>query len=95
MFLVSSSFHTYSTVRRLSPVLRMLDHSAIVVGLGVTATTDMAVATLDFRNVPWQCAVDSIGVALVLLLWPLVVLYILFEWSTASLGLGIAGLLCC
>ncbi len=30
-----------------------------------------------------------------LLLWPLVVLHILFERGTASLGFGVAGLLCC
>jgi len=68
-FAVSTAFHTGGTVRWLSPILRMFDHGAIDVALAVACTTDASVVTLDFKGVPWQTAVDSLGVALVILLF--------------------------
>jgi len=67
VFFVSTGFHTLGTVRWLAPIMRMFDHGAIDVALAVACTTDMAVVTLDFDDVPWQTAVDSIGVAVVIL----------------------------
>ena len=66
-FAVSTCYHTLGTVRWLAPVTRMLDHGAIDLALAVACTTDVAVVTLDFDDVPWQTAVDAAGVALVIL----------------------------
>ena len=62
-FGVSVLYHTLGTVRSLSPFMRMLDHSAIYVSLAAATTTDLAVVTLDFKEVPWQCSWDSVIVA--------------------------------
>tara|TARA_Y100000389_G_scaffold32168_1_gene27343 strand:- start:244 stop:1350 length:1107 start_codon:yes stop_codon:yes gene_type:complete len=66
-FGVSVMYHTLGTVRHLAPVMRMLDHSSIYVSLAVTTTCDLAVVTLDFLDVPWQCSWDSVFVAAILL----------------------------
>jgi predicted membrane channel-forming protein YqfA (hemolysin III family) len=66
-FAVSTSFHTLGTVRWLSPVMRLFDHGAIDIALAMASTTDMAVVTLDFNDVPWQTTADSIGVAAAIL----------------------------
>ena len=66
-FFVSTGYHTFGTVRWLAPIMRMFDHGAIDVAMAVACTTDMSVVTLDFDDVPWQTAVDSIGVAVVIL----------------------------
>ncbi len=66
-FGVSVMYHTLGTVRHLAPVMRMLDHSAIYVSLAVATTCDLAVVTLDFLDVPWQCSWDSVFVAIILL----------------------------
>ena len=64
-FAVSTSFHTLGTVRWLAPVMRMFDHGVIDVALAVASTTDMAVVTKDFYDVPWQTIADSCGCAVV------------------------------
>lgn len=64
---VSTTYHTLSGVRALSPYVRTLDHGAIYLSLGVATTTDAALATLGFDNVPWQTAADGALVAGVLL----------------------------
>tara|TARA_Y100000748_G_scaffold153974_1_gene128781 strand:+ start:120 stop:1277 length:1158 start_codon:yes stop_codon:yes gene_type:complete len=64
---VSTAYHTLSTVRELSPWVRMGDHGAIYISLGVATTTDAAIATLNFEDVPWQCMLDGALVAAVLL----------------------------
>lgn len=66
-FAVSTSFHTLGTVRWLSPIMRMFDHGAIDIALAVASTTDMAVVTLNFHDVPWQTVADSSGVAVAIL----------------------------
>ena len=68
-FGVSTAFHAGSPVRRWAALLRMFDHGAIDVALGVAAVADASVVTLDFRDVPWQAMVDAIGVAVVILLF--------------------------
>jgi predicted membrane channel-forming protein YqfA (hemolysin III family) len=66
-FAVSTGYHTLGTTRWLAPIARLFDHGAIDVALAVACTTDASVVTLDFHDVPWQAAVDSSGVALVIL----------------------------
>lgn len=68
-FTVSTGYHTLGTVRWLAPIMRLFDHGAIDVALAVACTTDTAVVTLNFRNVPWQTTMDAIFVAVVILLF--------------------------
>lgn len=67
VFAVSTTYHTYGSVRWLSPALRMLDHASIYVSLGVATMADTALVTLDFHRVPWQTTIDGILVATVLI----------------------------
>ena len=66
-FAVSTGFHTLGTVRHLAPVMRMFDHGAIDLALAVACTTDTAIVTLNFADVPWQTVADASGVAAVIL----------------------------
>ena len=59
-FATSSLFHVFSSVRWLSPGFRLADHSSILLALGLTAVADVALTTLDFRNVPWQTIADPL-----------------------------------
>lgn len=92
-FLVSTAFHTGGTVRWLAPILRTFDHGAIDVALAVACTTDASVVTLDFKNVPWQTTLDSIGVATVILAFFLYRRLVLpasdteISWGDCRLGL--------
>lgn len=92
-FAVSTGFHTLGTVRWMSPVMRMFDHGAIDVALAVASTTDAAVVTLNFHDVPWQTVADSIGVAVVILCFFMYRRYVLppedteVAWGDCRLGL--------
>ena len=92
-FAVSTAFHTGGTVRWLAPILRMFDHGAIDVALAVACTTDTSVVTLDFKNVPWQTALDSSGMALVILVFFMYRRSVLpasdteISWGDCALGL--------
>ena len=66
-FAVSTGFHTLGTVRWLAPLMRLFDHGAIDLALAVACTTDTAVVTVHFADVPWQTVGDAIGVAVVIL----------------------------
>ncbi|MBE36474.1 MAG: hypothetical protein CMI16_13110 [Opitutaceae bacterium] len=68
-FLVSTSYHTLGTIGEMMPLLRTLDHASIYVALSCAAVTDTAVVTIDFLRVPWQTAVDVVGVATLLILF--------------------------
>ena len=67
VFAVSTTYHTLGTVRKLSPFLRLFDHAAIYVSLGIATSTDASIATLEFEDVPWQTICDAALVAAVLL----------------------------
>jgi hypothetical protein len=69
VFAVSTIYHTYCPVRWLSPIVRVFDHGAIYISLGVATTADAALATLDFEGVPWQGVVDGALVAFALLVF--------------------------
>lgn len=92
-FAVSTGFHTLGTVRWMSPIMRMFDHGAIDVALAVASTTDTAVVTLNFHDVPWQTIADSIGVAAVIMCFFLYRRYVLppedteVAWGDCRLGL--------
>lgn len=93
VFLVSTGFHTLGTVRMLAPMMRMFDHGAIDIGLAVASVTDMAIVTLDFKDVPWQTIVDAVGVAVVIMLFFLYRRLVLkredteIAWGSCRLGL--------
>ena len=57
-FGVSVSYHTLGSVRKLSPLLRTLDHASIAISLGVASVADAAVATASFRDAPWTTVAD-------------------------------------
>ena len=67
VFLVSTTYHVYGTIRSWSPWLRASDHGAIYVGLAVASVTDVAIATRGFGQTPWQTIADPILIAAVLL----------------------------
>lgn len=67
VFGVSTTYHTYGSVRWMAPFLRMLDHGSIYVSLGVATMADTALVTLDFNRVLWQTVVDGVLVAIILI----------------------------
>jgi predicted membrane channel-forming protein YqfA (hemolysin III family) len=66
-FGTSTCYHVFGTVRRFSPWLRMSDHGAIYLGMAIACTADVAIATRNFENVPWQTVADTVFVATALL----------------------------
>lgn len=67
VFFTSSVYHCTSPDRNFSYVTRVLDYAAIYIGITVTTTADIAVATRGFENVPYQTILD-LPVAAVMLI---------------------------
>lgn len=58
VFFTSSIYHFTAPDIRFSMVTRVLDYAAIYIGITVTTTADIAVATRGFVNVPGQTVAD-------------------------------------
>lgn len=58
VFLTSSVYHATAPDLNFAMVTRVLDYAAIYVGIAVTTTADIAVATRGFQDVPYQTIVD-------------------------------------
>lgn len=69
VFLTSSVYHCTSPDRNFSYVTRVLDYAAIYIGVTVTTTADIAVATRGFENVPYQTILDLPVAAVVLVVF--------------------------
>ena len=60
MFAVSVVFHVYSTVVGCAIVVRMLDHTAIYITVGINTVADLAVVTSNFDATAAQVVADPI-----------------------------------
>ena len=58
VFLTSSIYHATAPDAGFSYITRVLDYVAIYVGITVSTTADIAVATRGFKNVPFQTVMD-------------------------------------
>lgn len=58
VFLTSSIYHCTAPDLNFAMVTRVLDYAAIYIGIAVTTTADIAVATRGFVNVPAQTVAD-------------------------------------
>ena len=58
VFLTSSMYHATSPDAEFTVVTRVLDYAAIYIGLTVSTTADIAVATAGFKNVPFETIAD-------------------------------------
>ena len=58
VFLTSSVYHATAPDAHFSMVTRVLDYVAIYIGITVSTTADIAVATRGFSNVPFETIVD-------------------------------------
>lgn len=67
VFLSSSVYHATAPDLKFAMVTRVLDYAGIYLGITVTTTADIAVATRGFRDVPYQTILD-LPVAAVLLI---------------------------
>jgi len=68
-FAVSTVYHVYSSVPELSPITRTLDHASIAVSLACANVADLCMATIDFKNVPYQAWLDPMVASLVLIVY--------------------------
>ena len=69
VFLTSSLYHCTAPDLNFAMVTRVLDYAAIYIGITVTTTADIAVATRGFVNVPAQTIVDLPASALILIVF--------------------------
>ena len=69
VFLTSSVYHCTAPDRNFAYVTRVLDYAAIYVGITVTTTADIAVATRGFENVPYQTILDLPVAAVALIIF--------------------------
>ena len=77
VFLTSSLYHCTAPDLNFAMVTRVLDYAAIYIGVTVTTTADIAVATRGFLNVPAQTIVDLPAAA--------VILIVFFVWRRSRL----------
>ena len=77
VFLTSSLYHCTAPDLNFAMVTRVLDYAAIYIGITVTTTADIAVATRGFVNVPAQTIVDLPASA--------VILIVFFVWRRSRL----------
>jgi len=77
VFLTSSLYHCTAPDLNFAMVTRVLDYAAIYIGITVTTTADIAVATRGFVHVPAQTIVDLPASA--------VILIIFFVWRRSRL----------
>ena len=77
VFLTSSLYHCTAPDLNFAMVTRVLDYAAIYIGITVTTTADIAVATRGFQNVPAQTIVDLPASA--------VLLIVFFVWRRSRL----------
>ena len=77
VFLTSSLYHCTAPDLNFAMVTRVLDYAAIYIGITVTTTADIAVATRGFLNVPAQTIVDLPASA--------VILIVFFVWRRSRL----------
>ena len=77
VFLTSSLYHCTAPDLNFAMVTRVLDYAAIYIGVTVTTTADIAVATRGFVNVPAQTIADLPTAA--------VLLIIFFVWRRSRL----------
>lgn len=66
VFAVSTAYHTVGTNPVYNPVLRVADHFVIYVSLALASNADLAIATVNFRDIAWQASWDSVVAALAL-----------------------------
>lgn len=59
-FAVSTVYHIYATVPGWAHWTRAADHAAIAVSVAISTLADLAVVTLDFRDVPAQTLLDPL-----------------------------------
>jgi predicted membrane channel-forming protein YqfA (hemolysin III family) len=78
VFLTSSLYHCTAPDLNFAMVTRVLDYAAIYIGITVTTTADIAVATRGFVNVPMQTIVD--------LPFSAVILIVFFVWRRSRLS---------
>ena len=69
VFLTSSLYHCTAPDLNFAMVTRVLDYAAIYIGITVTTTADIAVATRGFVNVPAQTIVDLPASAVILIVF--------------------------
>ena len=77
VFLTSSLYHCTAPDLNFAMVTRVLDYAAIYIGITVTTTADISVATRGFVNVPAQTIVDLPASA--------VLLIVFFVWRRSRL----------
>jgi hypothetical protein len=77
VFLTSSLYHCTAPDLNFAMVTRVLDYAAIYIGITVTTTADIAVATRGFVHVPAQTIVDLPASA--------VILIVFFVWRRSRL----------
>jgi predicted membrane channel-forming protein YqfA (hemolysin III family) len=77
VFLTSSLYHCTAPDLNFAMVTRVLDYAAIYIGITVTTTADIAVATRGFVHVPAQTVVDLPASA--------VILIVFFVWRRSRL----------
>jgi len=78
VFLTSSIYHCTAPDRNFSMVTRVMDYAAIYIGITVTTTADIAVATRGFLNVPTQTIADLPTAATLLIIF--------FVWRRSRLS---------
>lgn len=78
VFLTSSLYHCTAPDLNFAMVTRVLDYAAIYIGITVTTTADIAVATRGFVNVPAQTIAD--------LPFSAVILIVFFVWRRSRLS---------
>ena len=67
VFLTSSIYHSTAPDAHFSMVTRVLDYIAIYIGITVSTTADIAVATRGFKNVPVETILDLPASAAILI----------------------------
>ena len=77
VFLTSSLYHCTAPDLNFAMITRVLDYAAIYIGITVTTTADIAVATRGFLNVPAQTIADLPASA--------VILIVFFVWRRSRL----------
>ncbi len=78
VFLTSSIYHCTAPDRNFAMVTRVMDYAAIYIGITVTTTADIAVATRGFLNVPTQTIADLPTAATLLIIF--------FVWRRSRLS---------